>query len=84
MTSEVDGRLDISRYPAGAVDPGRVARTVRTRVTWRLIVLLAALSYVAATLFVNIDSPLFGLVVIVLMARELVESRRCRARQDVG
>lgn len=43
---------------------------------WSLFVLLAAVLYLVLELFEGIDSPLFGLAIVVLMARELARSRR--------
>ncbi|HTP32362.1 MAG TPA: hypothetical protein VMJ75_09320 [Candidatus Acidoferrales bacterium] len=41
------------------------------RWVWTLIVVLSAVVYLIATLFAGIDSPLFGLAMIVLLAREV-------------
>jgi hypothetical protein len=48
------------------------------RFAWSLVVLLAAVFYLVVTLFGGIDSPLFGLAMLLLMARELFRSRRNR------
>jgi len=46
------------------------------RFAWSLVVLLAALFYLVLDLFAGIDSPVIGLAIVVLMARELMRSRR--------
>jgi hypothetical protein len=48
------------------------------RFAWSLVVLLAAVIYLGSTLFGSIDSPLFGLAIVVLMAKEVVKSWRGR------
>jgi uncharacterized membrane protein YfcA len=49
---------------------------IRKRALWDLTIWAAGLVYMALVLFVNLDSPLFGLLLIVLAAYALLEPRR--------
>jgi hypothetical protein len=46
------------------------------RAFWDLTICGAGLIYVALVLFVNLDSPLFGMVLIGLAGYELLDRRR--------
>jgi len=46
------------------------------RAFWDLTIWGAGLVYMALVLFLNLDSPLFGLLLIVLAAYELLEPHR--------
>jgi hypothetical protein len=45
------------------------------RAYWDLIICGAGLVYVALALFINLDSPLFALVLIILAGYELLDRR---------
>jgi hypothetical protein len=45
---------------------------------WDLAIWSAGLVYLALVLFVNVDSPVFGLVLIILAGYELLRPRRRR------
>jgi hypothetical protein len=52
---------------------------------WDLAIWSAGLVYLALVLFVNVDSPVFGLVLIILAAYELLRPRRRkRGRRYTG
>ena len=56
-----------SRRDAGAVEPERLV--------WNLIVLMSGIVYLVATLFGGIDSPFFGLLMLVMLGREITGPR---------
>jgi len=60
------GSAEGAQHSAPRAAAGRMDRRV-----WTLIVALSAMVYLIATLFAGIDSPLFGLAMIVLLAREV-------------
>jgi len=73
--------VDDSRTPDGAAarsDGSRVRAPGRDRLAQSLGILFAALVYLAATLFGSVNSPVFGLAVVALMAKEVARSRRDR------
>jgi hypothetical protein len=45
------------------------------RAIWDLVIGIAGLGYLGVVLFVNLDSPAFGLVWIVLAGYEILEPR---------
>jgi hypothetical protein len=51
------------------------------RACWDLTICGAGLVYMALVLFVNLDSPLFGLMLIVLAAYQLLEPHRHKRRR---
>jgi hypothetical protein len=52
----------------------------RTRSAWTLALGLAAVAYLALVLFDDVESPLFSVVLVVLVAYELIRSHRGKAR----
>jgi hypothetical protein len=48
------------------------------RAVWDLTICAAGLVYLALVLFLNLDSPLFGLLLIVVAGYELIEPHRHR------
>lgn len=58
---------------------------IRKRAFWDLTIWGAGLLYLALVLFVNVDSPLFGMLLIVSAGYELVgPHRHRRGRSQVG
>jgi len=55
-------------------------RSGRKRAFWDLTIWGAGLVYLALVLFVNVDSPLFGMLVILLASYELVAHRHRRGK----
>ena len=49
------------------------------RTVWDLTICAAALVYLSSVLFLNLDSPVFGLLLIVLASYQLLEPH-CRRR----
>jgi hypothetical protein len=64
-----------------ALPPHRSSRTTSKRAIWGLAIGIAGLIYLVMVLFIDYYSPLFGLVLIVLAAYEVVEPR-CAKRGD--
>lgn len=55
-----------------------------SRLAWQLTLLLAGVLYASADLFFDLEFPLLGVVIVVILARELARShapRRCRSRR---
>jgi hypothetical protein len=57
-----------------------------SRLVWQLTLLLAGVLYAAADLFFDLEFPLFGVAIVLILARELARSHtpRCQCASFDG